>query len=110
MNQKQYVKMEGYIEFTDKSFSREMLKAFLNVSAVLDKQVFRELEWQQFHGTVKKLKALKSDILDTETAVKGKHIRNVKFTTGAHHSVFIKGTVTQFQKLKTGDSYDRGRF
>ena len=61
---KEYQGMEGQARFADKFYNGDMLKTFLNISAVLDKQVFKQSGWQQFQGSTKEFRAIKSQILD----------------------------------------------
>ncbi len=62
---KQYIgQEEGYPRFADTHTGGEMQKAFINVSSILPKEVFKRLRWQAFFGTIKEFKDLKDLILD----------------------------------------------
>ena len=58
----EYTGMKGYALFSDKYFSGNMQKAYMNVSAVLGRvHAIRELglEWKIFKGTVNQFVGLK---------------------------------------------------
>ncbi len=65
---------EGYPKFADIHTGGEMKKAFINVSSVLSKEVFKRLGWQQFQGTTKEFKDLKDKILDETGELKKEYI------------------------------------
>ena len=56
--------MEGYAHFAETYYEGDMFKAFQDVSAVLDKEQFKELGWQSFKGHVSEFRSLRSWILD----------------------------------------------
>ena len=60
----EYRAMEGYARLADAYFAGDMLKTFLNVSAVLDKAIFKSAGWQQFHGSTKEFKELRGYVLN----------------------------------------------
>ena len=62
----EFIGMEGYARFAEQYFESDMRRAFLNVSVVLDKALFRRLGWQAFQGAVSEYEALKSQILNKE--------------------------------------------
>ena len=62
----EYKGMEGYALFSERHFVGNMQKAYMNISAILDKKRFQELGWQAFQGRVSEYKELKSKILDVE--------------------------------------------
>ena len=62
----EYFGMEGYAVFADKEYNGAMEKAYVNISAILDKKQFQELGWQQFHGSTKEYRELKEKIVDKE--------------------------------------------
>ena len=66
----QYTGMEGYASFSDSSFSGDMLKAYKNVSAVLEKSKMAQLGWQVFQGQVSEFNELKEKILNEDDSVK----------------------------------------
>ena len=68
-----YRGMPGYARFARDHYGRDMNKTFLNVSAVLDKEVFKLLGWQQFHGFVEEFEELRGKILDEEGKLKEKY-------------------------------------
>ena len=57
----EYVGMEGCARFAEKYVDGQMQKAFINVSAVLNRVEFTELDWQQFQGTTVQFHALLED-------------------------------------------------
>ena len=65
-----YRDMPGYARFARDHYGRNMRKTFLNISAVLDKGVFKLLGWQRFHGSVEEFEELRGKILDTEERVR----------------------------------------
>ncbi len=71
----EYIGQEvGYPKFADIHTGGEMQKAFINVSSVLSKEVFKRLGWQQFQGTTKEFKDLKDQILDETGELKKEYI------------------------------------
>ena len=62
--------MDGYIKVAVKHFGGDMLITFKNVSAVLSKSEMKQLEWQQFQGTVSEYNRLKSLITDEDGNIK----------------------------------------
>ena len=61
----QYIgQAEGYPLFADQYFEGQMLKTFINVSAVASKQEMEQLGWKNFIGTVKQFQALELDFLE----------------------------------------------
>ncbi len=78
---KEYIgQEEGYPRFADTYYGGEkkengdMQKAFQNVSSVLSKDMFKRLGWQQFHGTTKEFKELKTQILDEHGELRKEYI------------------------------------
>ena len=71
---KEYIGMEGYVLFSERYYKGDMRKAFINVSAVLDKVQFRKLGWQEFHGKVSEYKVAWSWILNEEGNIKEEYI------------------------------------
>ena len=51
-----------------------MLKAFMNVSSVLNESEFKELGWQEFHGSVDEFHELRGKILDESGKPREKYI------------------------------------
>ena len=75
----EYIGQEaGYPLFADSHTGGEMTKAFINVSSVLSKEVFKRLGWQQFHGTTQEFKDLKDQILDEADNLKEEYIGQEK--------------------------------
>ena len=66
----EYRGMEGYALFAEREFSGEMLKTYINVSAVLDKKQMKELGWQAYHGRVPEYRKLRAKILDQNGVVR----------------------------------------
>ena len=71
---------EGYPLFADTFYGGEkkengnMFNAFSNVSAILSTKLFKDLGWQQFHGTTKEFRELKNQILDENGNLKTEYI------------------------------------
>ena len=65
-----YLSMEGYARFTQEhggaGTKSYMGSVFLNVSAILDKKIFKLLGWQTFSKTVEEFFALRSKILNAD--------------------------------------------
>ena len=66
-----YRRMKGYAQLAQK-IDIEMEYLFKETSKHLTPQEKRQLEWQQFHGTVQKLNKLKSKIKDKDGKIKQK--------------------------------------
>ena len=75
----EYIGMDGYARFAEDHYARvinknkedehyagDMQKAFINVSAVLDKDRLDKLAWQGFNGLTTEYRELRSKILDEE--------------------------------------------
>ena len=70
----EYIGMEGYALFAEREFSGEMLKTYVNVSAVLDTKQMKELGWQQYQGRVPEYRKLRAKILDQNGVVRPEYI------------------------------------
>ena len=68
-----YIGQEGYLKFAKEHYSGNMQKTFQNVSAILDDEVFKKLEWQQFQGNATEFEELAGKIM-TEDFLKEKYI------------------------------------
>ena len=66
----EYRGMEGYARLADEHFAGNMLRAFMNVSAVLDKVIFKSAGWQQFRGSTKEFKELRGYVLNARSDFK----------------------------------------
>ena len=66
----EYRDMEGYAKFADQFYNGNMHKTFMNVSAVLDKQMFKKSGWQLFQGSTKEFRAIRTQILDNQVNFK----------------------------------------
>ena len=60
----EYIGMEGYALFAEREFSGDMLKTYNNVSAILDTKQMKELDWQQYQGSLSEYRKLRTKILD----------------------------------------------
>ena len=69
-----YIGQEGYALFAKDHYDRAMLKAFKNVSSVLSESEFKELGWQEFHGSEVEFHELREKILDESGKLKEKYI------------------------------------
>ena len=70
----EYIGMEGYALFAEQEFSGEMLKTYVNVSAILDTNQMKELNWQGYKGRVSEYRKLRAKILDQKGVVRPEHI------------------------------------
>ena len=125
----EYIGMKGYASFSDSYFLGNMLKAYMNVSAVLEKSKMAQLGWQSFQGEVSEFNKLREKILNEDGSIKEKYTRmegyasfadihfsgnmlkaynNVSAVLGGFHAIreldlgwkVFKGTVNQFVGLK----------
>ena len=69
-----YLGMEGYALFSDKHYNGNMLKAYQNISAILDKKEFKELGWQAFHRTTSNYRKLKEKIVDEDEQIRTEYL------------------------------------
>ena len=65
-----YKGMEGYEQFSLDYMKGNMNRTFRSLSALLDKETFKELGWQQFQGTVKEFRKIREQILNSDGSVK----------------------------------------
>ena len=65
-----YFGKQGYLKFAEDHYDGAMQKAFINVSSVLDDEVFVKLGWQAFHGSVKEFQDLIGKILNADGSLK----------------------------------------
>ena len=65
-----YKGMEGYVFYAEAFYSGDMLKAYKNISAVLDKRQMRELGWQAFDGKTQEYRETEDRILNEEGNLK----------------------------------------
>ena len=70
----EYVGMDGYALFAEENMDGKMQKAFINVSSVLDKLKFADLDWQQFQGTVPEFRAFRNKILNKDRKVREEYV------------------------------------
>ena len=63
---------DGYVLFAEKYFEGDMLKTYLNVSAVLGggSRLMKQLDWQQYHGQVSDFNKLREKILNEDGSIK----------------------------------------
>ena len=69
-----YIAMEGYVLFAKDHYDGNMNKAFINMSSVLSEFEFKELGWQEFHGSELEFRSLRGKILDERGKLKEKYI------------------------------------
>ena len=69
-----YIGQEGYALFAKDHYKGDMLKAFMNVSSVLNESEFKELGWQAFHGSELEFHELREKILDESGKLREKYI------------------------------------
>ena len=66
--------MEGYARFADEHYNGNMVITFYNVSIVLDKNTFKQLNWTHFReGNAKKMMRIRSDLLDPQGRIKAEY-------------------------------------
>ena len=68
----EYKGSDGYVLFAEKYFEADMLKAYLNVSAVLGggSRLMKQLEWQQYQGQVSDFNELRDKILNEDGSIR----------------------------------------
>ena len=68
----EYKGSDGYALFTEKYFEGDMLKAYINVSAVLGggSRLMKQLDWQQYQGQVSDFNKLRDKILKEDGSIK----------------------------------------
>ena len=60
----EYKGIDGYEKFVKEGYyGSDMLKTFINVSAVVEKSIFKKLGWQGFHDSVEDFRTLRGKIL-----------------------------------------------
>ena len=69
-----YIGQEGYALFAKDHYKGAMQKAFINVSSVLSESEFKELGWQEFHGSELEFHELRGKILDESGKLIEKYI------------------------------------
>ena len=69
---KKYKGMLGYVNFAKKYFEGDMLKAYINVSAVLGggSRLMKQLDWQAYLGSVSDFNKLKEKILKEDGSIR----------------------------------------
>ena len=60
----EYTGMKGYVLFADQYFEGDMLKTYINVSAVLDRSSMGQLKWQAFNGTTGEFSNLEGKLFE----------------------------------------------
>ena len=122
----EYTEMKGYARFSAKHFPGNMLKAYQNVSAVLEKSEMDQLDWQGFQGKVSEFKKLRKKILNEDSSVKEEYTEmkgyarfSAKHFSGNMHKAYqnvsavleksemdqldwqgFQGKVSEFKKLR----------
>ena len=68
----EYKGSDGYALFAEKYFEADMLKAHLNVSAVLGggSRLMKQLDWQQYHGQVSDFNKLREKVLNEDGSIR----------------------------------------
>ena len=69
-----YIGQEGYALFAKEHYKGAMQKAFKNTSSVLNESEFKELGWQEFHGSAVEFHDLRGKILDESGKLREKYI------------------------------------
>ena len=65
--QKKFINMKGYIKFADTHYNGDMNKAYINVSATINKKLFLLLKWKHFQGTTSQFKKSPEKILNKDS-------------------------------------------
>ena len=68
----EYKGSDGYALFAEKYFESDMLKAYINVSAVLGggSRLMKQLDWQQYQGQVSDFNKIRKKILNEDGSIK----------------------------------------
>ena len=68
----EYKGSDGYVLFAEKYFEADMLKAYLNVSAVLGggSRLMKQLDWQQYQGQVSDFNKIREKILNEDGSIR----------------------------------------
>ena len=68
----EYKGMKGYASFAEKYFEGDMLKAYLNVSAVLGggSRLMKQLDWQKYQGQVSDFNKLREKVLNEDGSIR----------------------------------------
>ena len=68
----EYKGSDGYVLFAEKYFEGDMLKAYLNVSAVLGggSRLMKQLDWQQYHGQVSDFNKIREKVLNEDGSIR----------------------------------------
>ena len=69
----EYRGMSGYGRYAKKYHGEDMQKAFINVSAVLESSLFKQLGWQSYHGSTEEFSKEREQILNSDGSVKEKY-------------------------------------
>ncbi|MCY4321985.1 MAG: hypothetical protein OXC37_06270, partial [Bdellovibrionaceae bacterium] len=70
----EYIGMEGYVKFAEEYYNGQMLKAYMNISAILTKKQLQVLGWQQFQGTVREYRELIAKILNEKGEIRAEYM------------------------------------
>ena len=77
----EYKGSNGYVNFAKEHFESDMQKAYQNVSAVLGgggSRLMKQLDWQQYQGSVSDFKKLRENILNKDGSIKEEYNRFAK--------------------------------
>ena len=68
----EYKGSDGYALFAEKYFEADMLKAYINVSAVLGggSRLMKQLDWQAYHGQASDFNKLREKILNKDGSIR----------------------------------------
>ena len=74
----EYKGSDGYALFTEKYFEGDMLKAYINVSAVLGggSRLMKQLDWQQYQGQASDFNKLREKILNEDGSIREEYKGN----------------------------------
>ena len=70
----EHISIKGYADLADKLYQGDMHKTYINVSAVLDKDEMKRLEWQMFHGTTDDFFELRDELFNENIELKGEYL------------------------------------
>ncbi len=69
-----YIGGENYARYAEEYYEGDMIKTYKSVSAVLDKEVFKKLQWQEYRGSADEFKKEKAQILNENGELKSEYI------------------------------------
>ena len=71
---KEHISIKGYTDLADQLYQGDMQKTYLNVSAVLDKEKMKQLEWRRFHGATDDFFELREELFNENGRLREEYI------------------------------------